>query len=79
MFSGKEDSILENLENILNYSGFNVHICKDPSQLIWNKLIINVGINAITAILKIKNGELLKQKYCKKYYEKCSYRGSEGS
>ncbi|MCR1933429.1 ketopantoate reductase family protein [Clostridium tepidum] len=65
MFSGKEDSILENLENILNYSGFNVHICKDPSQLIWNKLIINVGINAITAILKIKNGELLKQNTAK--------------
>ncbi|MGO5066366.1 MULTISPECIES: ketopantoate reductase family protein [unclassified Clostridium] len=61
MFSGKEDSILKKLENILNYSGFNVHICKDPSELIWNKLIINVGINAITAILKIKNGELLKQ------------------
>ncbi len=65
MYSGKEDIILKKLENILKHSGFNVHICKDPSELIWNKLIINVGINAITAILKIKNGEILKQNAAK--------------
>ncbi len=58
MFSGKEDNILKRLENILNHSGFNTHICKDPTELIWNKLIINVGINAITAILGIRNGEI---------------------
>ncbi|EJP6471549.1 ketopantoate reductase family protein [Clostridium sporogenes] len=69
MFSGKEDIILKKLENILKHSGFNVHICKDPSELIWNKLIINVGINAITAILKIKNGELLKQNTTKSIME----------
>ncbi|NFN87827.1 2-dehydropantoate 2-reductase [Clostridium sporogenes] len=65
MYSGKEDIILKKLENILKYSGFNVHICKDPIELIWNKLIINVGINAITSILKMRNGEILKQNAAK--------------
>lgn len=27
--------------------------------LIWNKLLVNAGINAITALTGIKNGELL--------------------
>ncbi|NFK77169.1 2-dehydropantoate 2-reductase [Clostridium botulinum] len=66
MFSGKEDNILKRLENILNNSGFNAHICKDPRELIWDKLIINIGINAITAILGIKNGEILKEMATKK-------------
>lgn len=65
MYSGKENIILKKLENILKYSGFNVHICKDPIELIWNKLIINVGINAITSILKMRNGEILKQNAAK--------------
>ncbi len=79
MFSGKEDNILKRLENILNNSGFNAHICKDPRELIWDKLIINIGINAITAILGIKNGEILKEMATKKNYERCGYRGSKGS
>lgn len=66
MFSGKEDNILKRLENILNNSGFNTHIYKDPRELIWDKLIINIGINAITAILGIKNGEILKEIATKK-------------
>lgn len=65
MFSGKEDNILKDLKIILNNSGFNTCISKNTTELIWNKLIINVGINAITAILGIKNGEILKQKSSK--------------
>jgi len=28
--------------------------------MLWDKLIINVGINALTAITRMKNGEILK-------------------
>jgi len=28
--------------------------------LVWSKLIINVGINALTALLNVKNGQLLE-------------------
>ena len=28
-------------------------------ELIWSKLIVNVGINALTAILEVENGKLL--------------------
>ncbi len=61
MFSGIENNILKDLETILINSGFRTYISKEPKILIWNKLIINVGINAITAILRIKNGDILKK------------------
>jgi len=31
---------------------------EDIDQLIWHKLLVNVGINALTALVRVKNGEL---------------------
>ena len=31
----------------------------DVRSVVWNKLLINVGINAITALTNIKNGQIL--------------------
>jgi len=36
--------------------------CRDPEQvdsLLWAKLTVNCGINALTALLRVRNGELL--------------------
>lgn len=44
-------------------AGFDAHGC-DPRQsesLIWGKLAVSCGINALTAILGISNGELLER------------------
>ena len=35
-----------------------VQIAKDVTSLLWGKLLINCGINPITAIMKIKNGQI---------------------
>jgi len=35
-------------------------ISKDIKGLIWSKLIINVGINSLTAITRLKNGKLVE-------------------
>ncbi len=43
----------------LEQAGFEAHIEKRIHDLIWSKLIINVGINALTALTGLKNGELL--------------------
>ncbi|MCL4464444.1 MAG: ketopantoate reductase family protein [Chloroflexi bacterium] len=34
------------------------HLSSDLDSLIWGKLVINVGINALTAILRVPNGTL---------------------
>jgi len=39
-------------------AGFETEVSQDLNSLLWGKLIVNVGINAITAITRLKNGQL---------------------
>ncbi|MBU0988708.1 MAG: 2-dehydropantoate 2-reductase [Proteobacteria bacterium] len=39
-------------------AGFETRVADEVTNLIWGKLIVNVGINALTAITRLKNGEL---------------------
>ncbi|SPD73531.1 2-dehydropantoate 2-reductase [uncultured Desulfobacterium sp.] len=41
-----------------NDAGFKTQSAENVSGLIWGKLIVNVGINALTAITGLKNGRL---------------------
>jgi 2-dehydropantoate 2-reductase len=44
--------------SVLNTAGFEARSVGVIDDLIWGKLIINVGINALTAIARLKNGRL---------------------
>jgi len=55
----KNNARLEPFVNALNSAGFETHIEENIEDLIWSKLIINVGINAVTAITGLENGKLL--------------------
>ena len=50
---------IRDVSKLLNKAGFDTKVSKDINALIWSKLIINVGINALTAITKLNNGRLL--------------------
>ena len=39
-------------------AGFDIRMVDGVEDLIWGKLIVNVGINALTAITRLKNGRL---------------------
>jgi 2-dehydropantoate 2-reductase len=41
-----------------NSAGFETHAAEDVEGLIWGKLIVNVGINALTALTRLRNGRL---------------------
>ncbi|MHC6179319.1 ketopantoate reductase family protein [Clostridium sp. JNZ X4-2] len=56
----KEDKRINKIADILVRSGFDTIISNNIMESIWSKLIINAGINALTAILKVENGEILK-------------------
>ena len=45
---------------VFNSAGIETDISDNLDSLIWGKLIINVGINALAAILQVKNGILGK-------------------
>lgn len=52
---------LEPLVDLLEMAGFEVHAASDLTSLVWGKLAVNAGINALTALLEIRNGELLER------------------
>ena len=43
----------------------------DIKRELWNKLIINVGINAITAITGLENGYIYKMKNLRELSRRC--------
>lgn len=52
---------LELLVELLRSAGFEVHMANDLPSLVWGKLAINAGINPVTALLEVPNGELLRR------------------
>jgi 2-dehydropantoate 2-reductase len=52
---------LQSLVEQLKKAGFDVEESDDLDSLVWGKLVINAGINPITALLQIPNGALLEQ------------------
>ena len=48
------------VHQLINSAGFNSYTAADPDFLLWHKAVINAGINPISTILNIANGEILK-------------------
>ncbi len=66
---GKIPVGLRSLRETFNKAGIETRISKDIKALIWSKLIINVGINALTAITRLPNGKLLEFEGTRKIME----------
>jgi len=49
---------LPEIVSAFNDAGFKTQSADNVNSLIWGKLIVNVGINALTAITRLKNGRL---------------------
>lgn len=43
---------------LFQQAGIETHLSPDLDSLIWGKLVVNVGINALTGILRVPNGRL---------------------
>lgn len=55
---GKMTVQMRSIRDTFNRSGIDTKISRDIKSLIWSKLIINCGINPLTAILRLNNGKL---------------------
>jgi len=56
----KPEARLKEIAKVFKKAGFPTKIADNIQDLIWSKLIINVGINALTAITHLNNGRLIE-------------------
>ena len=57
---GEVDGFCRELVALFTAAGFATEAAAGVQNLIWTKLVVNVGINALTAILNAPNGRLLE-------------------
>jgi len=58
--SGVVTTRVKRISEIFNRAGIKTEVSGNIQGVIWDKLIINVGINAITALTRMRNCELLE-------------------
>lgn len=56
----QSESYLNLLKEILNLAGLNTIIVKDIVTECWEKVFVNIGINAVGALTRLPNGKLLE-------------------
>ena len=59
MWQGGNIEKAEKVAALFSGAGIETEVAADVRSIVWGKLLINVGINAITALTGIKNGEIL--------------------
>ncbi len=60
MIDGKTPVEMRSIREILNKAGFATKMSRDIKGLLWSKLIINAGINALSALTRLPNGKLIE-------------------
>lgn len=53
------------LATLFNEAGIDTMVEDDPEALLWSKLIVNAGINALAATLRVPNGVLADDPTCR--------------
>jgi 2-dehydropantoate 2-reductase len=51
---------LEDIADVFKEAGFQTKVSDRVRDIVWSKLIINVGINALTAVTRLTNGRLIE-------------------
>jgi 2-dehydropantoate 2-reductase len=65
------------LEKMLNQAGFQTILSKHMDEAVWRKLLINAAINPLTALLGVKNGELLRNGHAAQLMRRIADEGAE--
>lgn len=57
---GKTPVEMRALRENFNKAGLETRLSRDIKGMLWSKLIVNVGINALTAVTRLPNGKLIE-------------------
>lgn len=53
----------EKVAYVLTKASIKTEVSDNVLGLVWSKLLVNIGINALGVLIRVKNGELVKGKY----------------
>ena len=56
---GTASEVLENFSRKLGEAGLETELSLDVQAVIWNKLFVNAGYNSITALTRLRNGDII--------------------
>lgn len=54
------DEFVYDLASVLTDAGIKTDVSNNVRNLIWEKVLVNIGINPLTALARVKNGALLR-------------------
>lgn len=57
--NGERTERLENLKNVFDRADLPTRTTTNVIGIIWTKLIVNIGVNALASVLRCNNGQLL--------------------
>jgi len=75
--NGKITNRIEKIAQVLSQAEIKSKTSDNVLGLVWSKLLINVGINALGVLIRVKNGELVKGKYSLKLQRELVEEASE--
>lgn len=64
--NGKITDRIEKIAQVLSKAEIKTEISDNVLGLVWSKLLINVGINALGVLIRVRNSELIKGEYSSK-------------
>lgn len=56
----ENDTDVERVADALTAAGIETNVADDARDAVWEKVLVNAGINAITALARVRNGRLVK-------------------
>lgn len=56
------DGFVDDLATTLTDAGIKTNVSNDIQKFVWEKVLVNIGINPLTALARVKNGALLEFK-----------------
>jgi len=59
MWDGPDNGRIKKVVDLFTKADIEIEARTDIREIVWEKLLVNVGINAITALTHIKNGRIL--------------------
>jgi 2-dehydropantoate 2-reductase len=55
-----DEGFINGLAKLMKSAGLDADLAEEPQSLVWGKVLVNAGINPLTAILQVQNGLLLE-------------------